>query len=178
MPRKIFNFDDLDQSKTVDGLMSPEIYKNTISAAGCLIYKQDENDEVYLLLIKYTDCKSVLLDDFGGKIDDIDESVFDTITRELKEETNGVIERKNIINKIIKNNFKFFHQHYSKYFSILIKVNSDFYPDPKVFDELEYHDNIKRTVGWYKFNDCHQELAHRIKNNISLMEYLNNLQKN
>jgi 8-oxo-dGTP pyrophosphatase MutT (NUDIX family) len=175
MPRKIFDYNNLNRFQTVDKLTSSNAYEHSISAGGCLFYKIDDRDELSLLLIQYE--KGLLLDDFGGKVDNTDETIFDTIIRETQEETNNVIKKNFIINEICMNNFKTFYHPYSKYFLILIQVKDDFYPDTNIFGKKEQHENIKRTVHWFNFNENRNRLAHRLKNNVNLMKYLTDIQK-
>lgn len=66
--RKIFNLDNLNESKTVANLSDKQqTYENSISAGGCLFYKRNEKNEIKLLLIKYDDPAWTKLDDFGGR---------------------------------------------------------------------------------------------------------------
>ena len=88
--RKIFNYDNLNESKIVKNLKSDDLFENSISACGCLFYKIIDN-QVELLLIKYKDPSWPLLDDFGGVIDTTDISVHQAMVREVSEETNTVI---------------------------------------------------------------------------------------
>lgn len=171
MTRKIFNFDDLNQSKIVNNFNNKNnIYYNTISAAGCLIYKII-NDQLYLLLIKYYNQAWVELDDFGGKIDIDDENIFDTISRELLEETNNIIDYNTIAHY---KNIHFYNRN-SKYYNILIQVNQDFHNDTTVFGNLEIHDNLYRFVKWYNYKDVKNNIATRIYTNTQLIDYLDNL---
>jgi 8-oxo-dGTP pyrophosphatase MutT (NUDIX family) len=150
-----------------------DMYSNTISACGCLFYKLVEG-ELYLLLITYADPEWSRYDDFGGKIDLTDASVMDAIIRETSEETNHIINKK-ILRKC---DYDEFYNRQSKYYSILIEVDDDFYPDTSIFGEYENTDKIKRTVDWHKYNDCKNNLAYRLLNNKKLIKFLDEKQEN
>ena len=90
--RKIFNYDNFQESKIIPKLDKKYTYGNTMSAAGCLFYKKI-NDTIELLLISYDDPKWNNFDDFGGQVDDKDETIYDKIIRETQEETNNIIDK-------------------------------------------------------------------------------------
>ena len=112
--RKIFNFDDLNESKITKMSDKKNLYVNTISAAGCLFYKETVSGK-QILLIKYADPNWSLLDDFGGKVDEKDVTIYDTIVRETMEETNNVINESHIRSLIMDKNTKYFYNKQSKY---------------------------------------------------------------
>lgn len=170
--RKIFNYDNFDESKIIPKLDKQYTYNNTISAAGCLFYKQSKND-LELLLISYNDPKWNNLDDFGGQVDDVDNTIYDTIIRETMEETNNMIEREFIEKKINDKQYKSFYNNFSKYYMIAIEVDENFYPDTKIFGNLEIKDNIKRTVKWYNYSDIKDIMSNRIKCNKKIIDFLN-----
>ena len=173
--RKIFNYDNLNESKIVKNLKSDDLFENSISACGCLFYKIIDN-QVELLLIKYKDPSWPLLDDFGGVIDTTDISVHQAMVREVSEETNTVISE-SILNNLIQstdNHSKFYNNH-SKYYVQLIKLDNDQYNDTTIFGDFEENDKIYRTVKWYKFNDIKNNLSFRLKNNTNLMLYIDGL---
>ena len=166
--RRIFNYDDFSETKIVSN-MKNNIYENTISACGCLIYKKNKNE---LLLISYEDPNWPNLDDFGGKIEKKDNTVFDTIIRETVEETNGIISKK-YLKKIIKSKkYTQFYNNFSKYLCIVIEVCDDFCTDTNVFGDTELHDNIKRSINWHSYQEIKSKLSHRLKNAKDLIAYL------
>jgi len=166
--RKIFNYDDLGESKIVSGLTDiKKLYKNTISASGCLFYKLVKG-ALYLLLISYDDPKWNKLDDFGGRIDKDDDSVLDTIIRETSEETNGLIKKK----MIVGHKHTIFYNKYSKYYGIAIEVPEDFFTDTSVFGNYEKTDNINRKIEWYEYSKNKSRLASRLLNNKDLILFL------
>jgi 8-oxo-dGTP pyrophosphatase MutT (NUDIX family) len=76
-----------------------KLYKNTISACGCLFYKI-VNNKLKLLLISYSDPKWPKLDDFGGTIDEDDDNIIDAIVRETLEESNYKIKERSLRKKL------------------------------------------------------------------------------
>lgn len=176
MSRKIFNYDDMDESKIVSSLnKKSELYKNTISACGCLFYKVI-NNKVYLLLISYSDPKWNKLDDFGGQIDDDDDTVIDAICREVSEETNKKISKKKLLKLINKNNHKIFYNNFAKYYNYVIEVDDDFFEDTSVFGTKEKTDDIERTIDWYEFSEYKSKMAQRLVGNKKLVGYLEKLE--
>jgi 8-oxo-dGTP pyrophosphatase MutT (NUDIX family) len=172
MRRRIFNYDDMSKSKVVDNLNSKsKLFDNSISASGCLFYKIVDN-KIKLLMIKYTDPRWPKLDDFGGKIDEPDKSVFDAAIRETTEETNNVIS-KDIILKILSDNDDYicFYNKTSKYYVYLMKVDDDFFNDTSIFGNFEKADKISRTVGWYDLHTNKKNIAYRIQSK-ELFAYL------
>lgn len=169
--RKIFNYDNMGESKIVDFADANSMYTNTISACGCLFYKELKNTK-QLLLIKYEDPNWPKLDDFGGRIDDTDDSVFAGIIRETVEETNGVINEEYLSKIILDGKYKSFYNRQSKYFMILVKVDDNFCLDTKLFGELEITDNIKRTIDWHDYDSVKDTLAYRLSKNSEFMKYI------
>lgn len=171
--RRIFNYDNLDKSIILNTNNYIQLYTNSITAGGCLFYKIVDG-EIWLLLIKYSSPEHPLLDDFGGKADITDRSIMQTIMRELSEETNGIITGEDIEHLV--NVSPAFYNKQSKYYVKVVCVDNSFYPDTTVFGDFEGVDYISRTVGWYKFNEVRDKLAHRLQLNEQLMSFLNSLQ--
>lgn len=171
MSRKIFNYDNLEETKTVSSLKAKsQLYPHTISACGCLFYRKQTQE---LLLISYVDPNWPNYDDFGGTVDSDDESVYETIWRETSEETNDVI-RKTDIQKIIKSkNYTQFYNEFCKYFFIVVEVDNNFHQNTKVFGDIEETDGIPRTINWVKYNKALPKLATRLKNCSGLIDFLN-----
>lgn len=178
MNRKIFNFDNITESKIVSKLNDKnQTFENSISACGCLFY-QNTSDGKKLLLISYQDPNWPNLDDFGGRIDDDDKSVFSAIVRETTEETNNIINdsiiKKEINNRYNKGEYKVFYNKKSKYYVTLIEVDNTFFPNSNIFGKIEKHDNINRVINWYFYKDVKNKLANRLRENNELLNFLNN----
>jgi ADP-ribose pyrophosphatase YjhB (NUDIX family) len=154
------------------------VYQNSISACGCLFYKI-VNSRVQLLLIQYDHPNSRLLDDFGGKIDENDETVVDTIARETSEETNNLITKEDL-KEWIHNDPKIltFYNKCSKYYLKLIEVKEQrsnfllFDIDMDRFGTMEITEKIQRKVNWFDYEKNKSRLAERLAKNKELIEYL------
>jgi ADP-ribose pyrophosphatase YjhB (NUDIX family) len=169
MSRKIFNYDNLNEFKILNDLnCKEELFKNSVSACGILFYKKTCNG-VELLLISYGDPNWPKFDDFGGRVDTIDESIFDTMARELFEETNEVIEKKHVYDNISRN---IYYTPNSKYCLLLVEVDEEFYSDTTVFGDFENADKIRRTISWHNYKTAKNNLAYRLTNNVDLLNFL------
>ena len=170
--RKIFNYDNFEESKIIPKLDKKYTYDNTVSAAGCLFYKKS-NEKLELLLISYDDPKWNKLDDFGGQVDDIDNTIYDTIIRETIEETNNIIKKSFLEKKINDKQYKSFYNNFSKYYVITIEVDDNFYPDTDIFGNFETKDKIGRTIKWYNYSDIKNKISNRLTCNKEIINYLN-----
>ena len=171
LQRKIFNWDNLSESKIVNWGNRNEFYTNPVSAAGCLFFKEVDGKKK-LLLIKYNDEGWSKLDDLGGKVDVVDTTIYDTIARETMEESNHVIPYEFMKNIFESKQYLPFYSRYSNYYCVVVKVNNDFFPNTNVFGELELTDNIRRTVAWFDYPECKNDMAHRIGKNHHLINFL------
>ena len=123
-------------------------YKNEITkpvrAGGVILYKRTNND-IFILLIKKNGER---YEDIGGKTDMVDKDEFDTISREVQEETNSIINQKIIKNQIINSN-KSIYSFKSKYLLYFIKANKyEKKLTTEQFGTSENHDSIERTIHW------------------------------
>lgn len=176
MSRKIFNFDKIDESKIIESLgKKADLYENSISACGCLFYKINDG-KLQLLLISYTDPGWPKLDDFGGRIDDTDLSVFEAIARETSEETNHVINKKFML-ELLPTLSKTFYNKQSKYFVVLHEVDNLFFNNTKVFGDFETADKLYRTVHWFDYDIAKPKLSMRLLCNLELITHLDLINK-
>lgn len=151
--------------------MKTHLYPKTISACGCLFYKKTTKE---LLLISYTDPNWEKYDDFGGMVDNNDESVYETIWREVEEETNGII-NKNEMQKILKSKqYTQFYTEFCKYFFIAVNVEENYNVDTHAFGTIEKTDQILRTINWIKYEEALKNLAVRLQKCDKLINFLNN----
>ena len=122
---------------------------NKISAGGLLPYRYNTTTNEYeFLMIKYFKNNVPYYSDFGGCVDKSDCDIYMTIARETNEESNGIFK----LNKVYKNlqNGYYLFNIKSKYVVILCLINvlTKKQIDCTMFGNIEYHDNIKRTVEW------------------------------
>ena len=133
-----------DQTK-----LSFRLNNDEIRAGGVLLYRVNEqNKQIEFLLAK----NGNRYEDLGGKIDKCDADIYETIAREVKEESNNLINYNSIILRIKENNPIFVK--YSKYMLFIIESNN-YERDltSEMFGIREIHDNIDRTVHWISFDD-------------------------
>lgn len=103
-----------------------------VLAAGILFYTVINYKDYYLLRKDNSKRNKNHWSDLGGKVDNLDKNIFDTITREVLEETNNeiynIIKINNNIDcfkKWIENkSFKLIYNRNSKY--LIFKINLDF----------------------------------------------------
>jgi hypothetical protein len=104
---------------------------NQIRAGGVIFYKKDPLTKQIKMLMQYTEridqrtnVKRNVYEDIGGKTDEKDESINDTIMREVIEETNGIITKEIVKEHLEKEHHKIYLKH-SKYYLILIEANKN-----------------------------------------------------
>jgi 8-oxo-dGTP pyrophosphatase MutT (NUDIX family) len=116
-----------------------------VTAAGVILYRFD-GKKMQLLLINSRN----KLEDIGGKIDQIDDSIEEAAAREVEEETNGMIKRDDIIDRLnaTKSNELIYVKN-SKYVIYVIKADDAERELTKdEFGDYEDHDKIERTIQW------------------------------
>ena len=154
MSRKFFDYNNISISRK-------RPFKNSISACGCLFYKNQGS--LQLLLIEYENPEKPYLDDFGGKIEMNDASVLDAMVREVAEETNFLLPPDTLYPMLT--DAKSHYNRNCKYFGKLIEVDDTFFPDTSVFGKKE--GKHVRSVGWYNYVDVKHRLAPRIQDAFS-----------
>ena len=138
---------------TLDSNKRPTFYfendiNKPIRAGGVLIYKKNNGFLKFLLIRKLTFGDN-MHEDIGGKTDVGDNDIIDTISREVSEETNNVI-NKEIIKEQIKAGRPLYVP-FSKYLIYLVEANEEQKKlNPLSFGDMEIHDSIKRKIYWIK----------------------------
>jgi 8-oxo-dGTP pyrophosphatase MutT (NUDIX family) len=154
MEKKIFK-------PSLESLGRPTFYYNDnlnmqIRAGGVIIYRF-EKDKIQFLMIKKLINNTY--EDIGGKTDIIDISELDTISREVEEETNLIINSLIIKNQCMKSKSKYIPN--SKYLLFLVKGNIyEKRLKSEYFGNLEIKDNINRIIEWVNLSDI---LEYKIK---------------
>jgi 8-oxo-dGTP pyrophosphatase MutT (NUDIX family) len=120
-----------------------------IRAGGVLFFKCNKLT-TKLLMIKKT--HQLMYEDIGGKTSSFDDNIYETIAREVKEETNNLIDSDIVKNQIYSG--KYFYIPLAKYLLIIIKANSyERKLKDNDFGDKEIHDDIDRTVEWVDLNN-------------------------
>jgi 8-oxo-dGTP pyrophosphatase MutT (NUDIX family) len=136
------------QLNTID---RPTFYYNNdetkpIRAGGVIIYREI-NNKIQFLLIKKCYNNIDRYEDIGGKTDVNDITQYDTIAREVSEETNLVINQNVLKYQLSKSSN--IYVPYSKYLLYLVEANVyERNLKPKYFGDKEIHDDIDRTIVW------------------------------
>lgn len=126
-----------------------------IKAGGVLPYKIT-NENLYFLMIN----KNNIYEDFGGKIDMLDETPEDMASREAYEESNCLLDKEDTKKNIIESSFDFYIKH-SKYVLYMFQANEYIKNlHPSQFGDTELHDNIKRTVEWISYDQFLKSKKH------------------
>lgn len=129
----------------------PTFYYNNnekleVRAGGVVFYRYTKRmSEPEFLMVNYNG----RYEDFGGKTDNIDNNIIDTICREVDEESNNIFSKIHVLNMI--ENKKPIYCQKSKYVVYIVKINK--YVDPKKFGHKEKHNNVPRTVKWIKISN-------------------------
>ena len=115
-----------------------------IRAGGVLYYKK-VGDSIEILLIKRDD--KDYYEDVGGKTSPEDKNVFDTVAREVDEETNKKMPYEIVMEQIKKSPSIYVKN--SKYILFLVEAT----PEQQLFttedfSNLETHENVSRTIHW------------------------------
>ena len=111
-------------------------------AAGALLYQKSGNQTFFLLINR-----NGRYEDFGGRVEVIDNTVIDTVAREVVEESNGVINN-SFIRSLLNKRGPVLHSPISQYFMYFRRVHESVIYKPEFFGDCEIHDNIVRTVEW------------------------------
>lgn len=118
-----------------------------VTAAGALLYK-NVSGKMKILLME----NKGKYEDIGGKIDPDDKSIYDAAGREIEEETNGIISKESIIDRLKESQYIYVPK--SKYVVFIVEADKN---EKKLtkddFGDKELYDDFKRTIGWFLKND-------------------------
>jgi ADP-ribose pyrophosphatase YjhB (NUDIX family) len=122
-----------------------------ITAAGALIYKIVDG-KLFLLMINKLQARRYSHEDIGGKVDEEDETIFHSASREIEEETNKVIPSTSIMDRLKSS--ECFHNKNSKYLIFFVKATKEEESLKKEdFGSGEDVDFILRTIDWISIED-------------------------
>lgn len=130
----------------------PTFYTNDtkpIRAGGIIFYDQDPLTKQIKLLMQYTKKNDRnIYEDIGGKTDEKDTCINDTIIREVVEETNNIITKEILKDYLIKLNHHIYLPK-SKYYLLLVKADKDIINiDRRKYGKTEIHSNKERQFHW------------------------------
>lgn len=134
MPKNIFYIDGAGQSSASGG--------NEVHAGGCLFYKRSA--QCIQVLIQEIDNK---YEDIGGRIDKTDADIYDTICREVEEETNGLITKDAIKDRLKKAPSVYIPN--AKYIIFIVEaLKEEAKYTAESFGPKEIYSNVNRVMGW------------------------------
>lgn len=125
----------------------PFYYKGLPVKACGLILINYQAEEPYYLLQK----KGNVYEDFGGRIDHkLDTDIFDTMTREAYEESNGIFDRKSLKERLLNSPYFYYNSHSNYLLAILPSTFDETLLTSNDFGIKEVNDKqiIKRSVVW------------------------------
>jgi len=141
-----------------------------VRAGGVLFYYHNKKPDQFELLMINSRNK---YEDFGGQTDEADKDFYDTICREVEEESNGIFPREFISDKI-KSLEPIYIKH-CKY--VLYCVELDDHIDPSIFGDHEDTDDINRTVEWVSYDDfISQEIKKKLNFRLTAYNVMNHLE--
>lgn len=120
-----------------------------VCAGGIILYRI-ENKELQLLLM----CRSAgcCYEDLGGKSQFDDQDIYQTVAREAEEESNGLINRNSVFNRIKQSEFIISEK--CKYVLFVVRANNkEVNLKSEQFGDKEIHENLPRTVDWVTLSE-------------------------
>ena len=98
-------------------------------------------------------------EDFGGKTDLKDNNINETICREANEETNGVLNKNDIMKYLKSGKYIYFKR--GKYLLNISRTSEEFNIDD--FGSSENNSDINRTILWVNLKEFKKKLHFRLK---------------
>lgn len=141
----------------------PTFYYNNdktkpIRAGGIIFYKKDELTKQIKVLMQYTErigidkVKRNVYEDIGGKSDEKDKCINDTISRETAEETNSIITEEIIKEHLNKDNHSIYLKK-GKYYLLLVEANKTIIDiNRRTFGKEEILSGKLRQFHWIDSN--------------------------
>ena len=116
-----------------------------IRAGGVLLYRTNASTNEPEILIIHNVFNNEW-EDIGGRTDNQDETVWDTICRETREETNNLVQ---LTPERLQSSGRFVYNNNAKYFLVVLQATeAEASLTPMDFGNLEFHDGILRFVYW------------------------------
>jgi hypothetical protein len=144
----------------------PTFFNNNtqpIRAGGVIFYKIDPLTKQIKMLMQYTERidqrtnkKRRIYEDIGGKTDENDKSINDTIIREVVEETNGIITKEIAQEHLEKTHHKIYLKH-SKYYLILVEADKNIISiDRRSYGKIEENNKSDNKLRQFHWVDAYQ----------------------
>jgi hypothetical protein len=134
-----------------------------IKAAGLILAKHVDG-RLYLLLQRRLRRGRLVYEDFGGRVEATDASPIDTLLREAVEESNGLLDRTSLTQRVERGCYSEFYQ--GKYLFLVLLATAE---EQAIIDfgEKESHTGIDRQVRWVRADELQKKdlcprLHHRL----------------
>jgi 8-oxo-dGTP pyrophosphatase MutT (NUDIX family) len=96
--------------------------------------------------------------DLGGKVDECDATVLDTITREASEETNGLLDKEDLKSRLSIEEKYYYYIPHSKYlFTVLIATEKEAALEAEAFGSKEEGQGHERRILWVPIAELSSE---------------------
>jgi len=136
--------------------------ENDVTSGGVILYRIKNNS--LQLLLSWSRGK---YEDLGGTVDETDADIYHTISREVEEESNGLILAKDILTRIQTR--EPIYSKTSKYLAFIVKANDlESVLTSEQFGDKELHDNFERTIQWVPLIEFMNPVTIREKINFRL----------
>jgi hypothetical protein len=134
-----------------------------IKAAGLILAKHVDG-RLYLLLQRRLRRGRLVYEDFGGRAEATDASPIDTLLREAVEESNGLLDRASLAQRVESGCYSGFYQ--GKYLFLVLLATAE-EQELTDFGEKECHMEIERQVRWVRADEIQKKdlcprLHHRL----------------
>lgn len=116
--------------------------KKPVKACGIILVHHSE--EPYFLLQK----RGKYYEDFGGRIEPTDRTVFDTMIREAQEESNYRFDPVSLYQRLCATPFFYYHKKANYLYAVLHATDEEVCLSDGDFGQKETYQNIERQVTW------------------------------
>ena len=152
--------------------------ENPIKAAGIILYKNIDGNSYLLFIVKE---KEIVYEDLGGKVEKTDSSILETMAREASEESNGLLKKESLmerLEKMVENNYTgFYYTNRSKYlFAVVDATDSEEWLTTEDFGDTELNNPYidKRKIEWVATKDIkNKDLFFRLRSPVFLRDLKN-----
>lgn len=155
--------------------------ENPVKSAGIILYKNVDGNSYLLFIIKENKEKGVVYEDLGGKVENTDESILQTMAREACEESNGLLDKQSLLSRLdslVEQNYtSFYYTKRSKYlFAVLDATDNEELLTSEDFGDKELNNpyNFKRKIDWIATKDIkNKDLFFRLRSPVFLRDLKN-----
>ena len=152
--RDIINNSINELSNTVNRLNNLTKYQlyygNYLIKAAGILFICYKNNKLNILITEKQKKKQLVWEDFGGKVEQDDKSIYDTVIRETLEETNYIFDQTFLFYKLQQYySTNFCYNSKGCYGTFIIPIN---YFNPIILGDKEIYQNINRKCKWITYD--------------------------